>query len=49
MTTRLTIKETDTFEWQKHWITGGGVSKFHLIFARVYKIMNLRVLPGLLP
>ncbi|GIT08572.1 MAG: hypothetical protein CM1200mP30_22020 [Pseudomonadota bacterium] len=21
----------------KHWITGGGVSKFHLIFARVYE------------
>ena len=21
----------------KHWITGGGVSKFHLIFARVFK------------
>ncbi len=38
MTTRAD-KQGDTYviNGRKHWITGGGVSKFHLIFARVFE------------
>ncbi len=37
MTTRA-VKRGDSFvlNGKKHWITGGGVSKLHLIFARVF-------------
>ncbi|GIT62727.1 MAG: hypothetical protein Ct9H300mP21_02730 [Pseudomonadota bacterium] len=30
----------------KHWITGGGVSKFHLIFARVFENEEPQGIPG---
>ena len=37
MTTRADRKgDRYILNGTKHWITGGGVSKFHLIFARVY-------------
>ena len=37
MTTRADKKSnTWVLNGKKHWITGGGVSKFHLIFARVF-------------
>lgn len=37
MTTRADRKgDQYVLNGKKHWITGGGVSKFHLIFARVY-------------
>ena len=38
MTTRA-VRKGDRYilNGTKHWITGGGVSKFHLIFARVYE------------
>ncbi len=37
MTTRADQKgDTYILNGEKHWITGGGVSKFHLIFARVF-------------
>jgi alkylation response protein AidB-like acyl-CoA dehydrogenase len=37
MTTRADQKgDTYILNGKKHWITGGGVSKFHLIFARVF-------------
>ena len=38
MTTRADHKgDRYILNGMKHWITGGGVSKFHLIFARVYE------------
>ena len=38
MTTRADRKgDRYILNGTKHWITGGGVSKFHLIFARVYE------------
>ncbi len=38
MTTRADHKgDRYILNGKKHWITGGGVSKFHLIFARVYE------------
>jgi len=38
MTTRADRKgDRYILNGMKHWITGGGVSKFHLIFARVYE------------
>jgi alkylation response protein AidB-like acyl-CoA dehydrogenase len=38
MTTRADKKgNTYVINGKKHWITGGGVSKLHLIFARVYQ------------
>ena len=38
MTTRADHKgDRYILNGTKHWITGGGVSKFHLIFARVYE------------
>ena len=37
MTTRADRKgDQYVINGKKHWITGGGVSKFHLIFARVF-------------
>jgi alkylation response protein AidB-like acyl-CoA dehydrogenase len=37
MTTRADKRgNTYIINGKKHWITGGGVSKFHLIFARVF-------------
>ncbi len=38
MTTRADHKgDRYILNGMKHWITGGGISKFHLIFARVYE------------
>ncbi len=38
MTTRAEKKgNTYVINGKKHWITGGGVSKLHLIFARIYQ------------
>ncbi|MFX4223927.1 MAG: acyl-CoA dehydrogenase family protein [Thalassobaculum sp.] len=37
MTTRADRRgDTYVLNGKKHWITGGGVSKLHLIFARVF-------------
>ena len=35
--TTTAVKHGDKYiiNGKKHWITGGGVSKFHLVFARV--------------
>jgi len=39
MTTRADHKgDRYILNGTKHWITGGGVSKFHLIFARVFEV-----------
>ena len=51
MTTRAD-REGDQYviNGKKHWITGGGVSKFHLIFARVFnEAGEAEGLAGLLP
>ncbi len=38
MTTRADkVGDRYVINGKKHWITGGGVSKFHLLFARVYE------------
>ena len=50
MTTRADHKgDRYILNGTKHWITGGGVSKFHLIFARVLKMTSRKALPDLLP
>ena len=47
MTTRADHKgDQYILNGMKHWITGGGVSKFHLIFARVYENGNPQGIAG---
>ena len=40
--------DTYVLNGRKHWITGGGVSKLHLIFARVYENGEARGIGGFL-
>ena len=47
MTTRADYKgDRYVLNGQKHWITGGGVSRLHLVFARMYATARSRASPA---